>query len=117
MYTSAMDDFIAAPRPGGQQRITTGSGGGVTALSAKLKGSFIRVKAETSNVDFLLGDEDVAAPTLAATGSGADVGYSLLAGQHVDILITTETHIAWDAAGAGALLLTKGWRQGGAYTK
>lgn len=117
MYTSAMDDFIAAPRPGGQQRITTGTGGGVTPLSAKLKGSFVRVKAETANVDFQLGGADVTQPVLGAVGTGNDVGYSLLAGQHVDILITTETHIAWDAAGAGALLIVKGWRQGGSYTK
>lgn len=106
---SLMDQIVQVPRALQGQRIAVSTAGNKTALSTVMaKSGWIRVVAEGCNVDILFGDSTVSAPTFAATGSDATVGYPVKNGTYHDFWITAnETYVAWDADASGTIYLCR----------
>lgn len=95
---------ISPPRAGAVQYITTSTTATTTPIDADLLGKYITVKAIDQICDILIGGSAVVVS--AAATSGDTVGWQLAAGESVSFLLTqADTHIAWDAAGAGHLRL------------
>lgn len=104
-------DFSYGPKKNKVQRIAVTTTGAATALNENLVGNGkIRVKAVGAEVQFYFGG-GLDTVTQDATGSGDTVGWSLLAGECEDFYITSETHIVWDASGAGFLVLMRAGRE------
>jgi len=100
-------DLIYGPRQGKQQRIAVSATGNITPLSAAIVGSgWVRIQAVGADVDYQLGGASVTQVVKDQTGSGNDVGDTLGSGQSEQVYITaSDTHISWDASGAGFLVL------------
>lgn len=104
-------DYTRAPRKNHIQRIAVTTTGAATALNENLLGvGKVRVKAVGAQVDFYfgIGTDSV---TLDAAGSGDTVGWTLVAGDEADFWLTSETHIVWDASGAGQLVLMRAGKE------
>lgn len=104
---SELDQPTYAPPASSVQRIAISATGAVTALGAGLTGTgWIRVLADGADVDVLFGPSTLSAPTFQATGTGATVGYTVKNGTYHDFYNTgVNTHVGWDASGAGFLTL------------
>lgn len=103
--------YTRGPKKNHVQRIAVTTTGAATALGENLLGyGKLRVKAVAAEVQFYFGiGTDVV--TQDTVGSGNEVGWSLLAGQEGDFLLTSETHIVWDASGAGFLVLMRAGKE------
>ena len=89
------------------QRIAVTATGAATAIREDLRGpGWVRVKAVGADVQcyFGLTGDTV---TLNETSSVAAQGWDILDGQAEDFLLTSETHLVWDATAAGYVVLMK----------
>lgn len=89
------------------QRIAVSATGSVTAIREDLRGpGWVRVKAVGADVQcyFGAGTDTV---TLNETSTAAAMGYDILDGQAEDFLLTSETHLVWDASAAGYVVIMK----------
>lgn len=98
---------VSPPKKSRIQRITVSTAGAATALDVGVKGvGWVRVKAVTANVQLYFGTSGSDSVVLDAA-TGDTCGWPLLAGQTEDYYLTKETHLVWDADGAGALYVAR----------
>ena len=101
------DLLVAPPRKNRIQQITVSTTGAATALIAGVLGlGWVRVKAVTANVQLYFSTSGSDSVLLNAA-SGDTCGWPLLAGQTEDYFLTNETHLVWDADGAGSLYVVR----------
>lgn len=103
---SNMDQVVYAPGPGEGQRFAVSTTGAATALNDNIACmGWVRVFAKGTNVDIAFGVDGDTGPVLNST-TQAEIGYTVMAGTYHDFWLRgTETHILWDAEGAGYLTL------------
>lgn len=99
---SLMDQVVYAPRPGKGQRFAVTTTGDRTALVSTIaKSGWIRVIARGANIQFTCGSVTDTIPVYDST-TQSEIGYPVLNGTYHDFWLKgTETHILWDADGAG----------------
>jgi hypothetical protein len=104
-------EFSHGPRKNFTQRIAVTTTGAATALEANIVGAGkVRVKAVGAEVQFYFGGGSDSV-VQDATGAGDTVGYTLLAGESEDFYIGSQTHIVWDASGAGFIVLLRAGKE------
>lgn len=102
-------DQIHPPRELCTQRYAvTTSAVAAVALPANIVGSgWIRVYAITADVDYKIGPSTMTTVVKDATGNGATVAPTLVAGTYEDVYLTGDTHITFVGSTTGFLVVRK----------
>jgi hypothetical protein len=110
-----LTENVSPPSEGHTQRIAVSTTGARTALADTVKGvGWVRVKAVGAEVQLQFGGAAVAIPELNATAMDGTAGWSLLDGEAEDYYLSGkegDSHVAWDASGAGFLVIMRAGRK------
>lgn len=108
-----LTENVNPPRSGTTQRIAVSTTAARTALQDNVVGyGWIRVKAIGAQVDLQFGDVTVVLPAVNSVTNDGTMAWSLLDGEAEDYYLSgKDTYVAWDATGAGYLVITRAGRE------